>query len=514
MEQRVLWKDQLENANRSLDGQVGESREPRIKQINRDQLQLRIVDVERLVGQDHPVRAIWEFTLRLDLGKYYDSVQALEGLAGRPALDPRAMISVWIYAYSKGISSAREISRLCEYDPAYQWLVGLEQINYHSLSDFRVKNKESLDDLFAQILGLLSAEGLITLEQVMQDGTRIKASAGGNTFRREDKIRAHLEMARTQVRELGRQGEDEQATQRELKARERARGQMEARLELALQELEKMKGSEVRGQSIKEPRVSMTDPQARVMKQSDGGFAPSYNVQISTDAAGGIIVGAHVSNSGNDSGELTSGVAQVQKNLGRVPSCVVADGIYSTMDNIISMGKMGVDFIAPLTDKTNQRSAHMKRWGIDPAFWPDRFSYMQQDNSYRCPAGKILKYKEKVIGKGKIVYNYIGSSTDCGVCIHKKQCCPKASLGRVIRRTEYTGYVASFIAKMQSEQAKELYKKRSEVAEFTNCWIKDKIGLRQFSLRGLIKVGIETLWAAITYNIQQWIRLIWRPQFA
>ena len=74
--------------------------------------------------------------------------------------------------------------------------------------------------------------------------------------------------------------------------------------------------------------------------------------------------------------------------------------------------------------------------------------------------------------------------------------------------------VVAHAEKMQTEEAKQIYRHRGEVAEFPNAWIKDKIGLRQFRLRGLVKVGMEVLWACLTYNIKQWIRLCWRPQWA
>ncbi|MCK6557041.1 IS5/IS1182 family transposase, partial [Candidatus Binatia bacterium] len=90
---------------------------PRLKPINRRQLLLRPVDVERLIEEDHPARAIWELVGRLDLRRYYEGIKVMEGEAGRSATDPRLLISVWVYAYSCGVSSAREISRLCEYEP-------------------------------------------------------------------------------------------------------------------------------------------------------------------------------------------------------------------------------------------------------------------------------------------------------------------------------------------------------------------------------------------------------------
>ena len=72
--------------------------------------------------------------------------------------------------------------------------------------------------------------------------------------------------------------------------------------------------------------------------------------------------------------------------------------------------------------------------------------------------------------------------------------------------------MAEFKRKMETEEAKTIYRQRAQVAEFPNAWLKSKIGLRQFRLRGLIKVTIEGMWACLTYNIQQWIRLRWRVQ--
>jgi len=83
----------------------------------------------------------------------------------------------------------------------------------------------------------------------------------------------------------------------------------------------------------------------------------------------------------------------------------------------------------------------------------------------------------------------------------------------VVRRVD-DPVLASFLTKMKTEEAKNIYKQRGAIAEFPHAWIKEKIGLRQFHLRGLLKVGIEALWACLTYNIQQWVRLCWRPSVA
>src|SRR5437867_4760007 len=105
-----------------------EGKKPRLKAINRKQRILRPMDIEELVAEDHPVRAIWELVGRLNLGEFYKEIGAVEGVAGCPSFDPQLMISLWIYAYSDGVSSAREVSRLCEYHPAYQWLTAMQGI--------------------------------------------------------------------------------------------------------------------------------------------------------------------------------------------------------------------------------------------------------------------------------------------------------------------------------------------------------------------------------------------------
>jgi len=145
----------------------------------------------------------------LDLSGYYDHVDAREGHAGAPASDPRLLVSLWVYSYSRGISSSREIARLSEYDPAYQWLTGMRPVNYHTLADFRSTHRESLHELFVRVLAVLDSEGLITMERVMHDGTRIKASAGRDTFRGKESLHAHLAKAEDQVKAMEDASEEE-----------------------------------------------------------------------------------------------------------------------------------------------------------------------------------------------------------------------------------------------------------------------------------------------------------------
>ena len=506
-----------EKASEFNAGEVEEekARRVRLKLVNREQMVLRPMDVERLVSEDHEVRAIWEFVGCLDLSRYYEDIEVVEGEAGRSASDPRLLISLWIYAYSKGVSAAREISRLSEYDPAYQWLTGMEPINYHTLSDFRIKHKEALDELFTQVLGLLSAEGLISLERVMHDGTKVKACASADTFRREERIRAHLEVARQQVEQMGDPRLAEEVGPRVAKARQRAAREKQERLESALREMEKIRSTKSSKAAKGEVRVSMTDPEARVMKQSDGGYAPSYNAQITTDAREKVIVGVGVSQCGSDYEELVPAEEKVEETMGSAPEQMVTDGGFVSRENILAMKGRGIDFIGPMGVGVAQSAGQMKRRGVDLSFYPEAFHYDAVSDTYRCPAGKILRPDGEEKRPGRTNYKYRAPAADCQKCIFKEKCCPQnETMGRAIVRGVDDPVVVAHKEKMETEEAKQIYRQRGAVAEFPNAWIKDKIGLRQFRLRGLIKVGMEVLWACLTYNIKQWIRLCWRPQWA
>ncbi len=185
--------------------------EPRFEYINRQQLVFRTIDVEQLIAPEHPARAIWEFLGRVELSRFSEGIQAYEGERGRAAYEPRLLISLWVYSYSRGITAGREIARLCESDPAYQWLTGMKVVNYHSLTDFRVRHEAALRELFIQILAVLSSEGLVTLERVMNDGTKIKAQASRQSFKGAKRIKEHLAAARRHVKVLEKQAEEEVA---------------------------------------------------------------------------------------------------------------------------------------------------------------------------------------------------------------------------------------------------------------------------------------------------------------
>lgn len=469
---------------------------PRFQVIDRRQAFFRTVDVETLIDEDHAARAIWGVVEKLDLSAFSEDARALEGGAGRSAMHPCLMASLWIYAYSQGVGSAREISRLCGYHPAYQWLTGAESISGHTLSDFRVKHQSALEKLFVEVVGVLSAEGFVKLNRVMQDGTKVRACAAADSFRRRQTLEEHLARARVQCAELAQASENEDRLV-QMQARKRAAKERAERLEEAIQQIQQLEAESGPGK-----RVSSSDPEARNMKQPDGGFAPSYNVQTTTAAVGKAIVSLEVTQAGNDFEQLTPAIDRLERTLERKPEQVVADGGYVSQGNIVDAATGGVEFIGPAMQSEARAAQCYGRTGVQPEFYADRFRFDPDKNCFYCPEGVRLGYQGKNPSELVVHYKYQARPQDCAACARKADCCPKnEKTGRSVQRSEYHQEIQDFQKRMAEPERQQIYRQRSEVAETPHLWMKAKFGLWQFHVRGLVKVGMEALWAALTYNI-------------
>lgn len=486
--------------------------EVKLRVVDRAQTTMATIYVEELIPADHKARAIWDLVGRMDLDRFLEPLRTARGCPGRPAWDPHLLVSVWVYAYSEGISSAREIERVMQWEPGMQWLSGLEAINHHTLSDFRVEHKAALDELFAQLLALLETEGLVSLEQVMHDGTKIRTQAGGDSFRREKTLRQRLEEARQVVAQMGEPEAEAPAKDRQQAARGRAARERAQRLEAALKELTALQADQSTDDEKAAVRVSLTEPEARIMKHGDNAMAPSYNGQITTEAENKIIVGAHLSQCSSDAQSLMPALEEVVKNLEKKPGQVVVDGGFTNRDNIIQCAAQQIDLVGSLPNPEERSAAAMKAQGIDPAFAPFRFKILEDGQRLECPAGCSLEHVRQSQKRGDTYQQYQARGEDCLACRYQPQCCPRRpERGRTVSiRVAEQPEVAAFRKKMETPESRAIYRRRGEVAEFPNAWIKDKLGLRKFRVRGLVKAGSELLWACLTYNIMQWVRLSWR----
>jgi len=347
------------------EGEAGEAKAAvRLRVPERRQIAMVVQCADDLVAAQHPVRMVMAVVETLDVSRFCESIKAREGVAGRDATDPRLLVGLWVYACIRGIGSARELARRCEESAAFRWLCGGVGVNHRLLSDFRGDHGAALDELFTQVIASLVDKELVRVSRVSQDGVRVRVSAGAGSFRREKRLRKLLQATRRHVEELRRQLEDAEysagLSAKQAAARRRAAEEKQQRLEQAIAQLPELKrkqaetarqaGAGKSGQKIrdKEPRVSTSDAEARVMKMPNGGFNPACNVQLATDTESRAIVGVEVSYEGSDSVGLSEPMrAQVEQRSGSKVEQHLLDGGYLRMADLEQAQQQGVELFVP-----------------------------------------------------------------------------------------------------------------------------------------------------------------------
>jgi transposase len=363
---------------------------PRLLHPDRYQMRLLPTNLDSLLDEDHVARYVWDYVEHLDLSALEQEIKARGETPGRPAIDPRILITLWLYATEDGVGSARELQRLCEAHAAYQWICGGVWVNYHTLSDFRVGHEKFLDELMAEGLAVLSYHGLVELHRTSQDGMKVRASAGAASFRREKTLQGCLEEARQQVEELKQElHQGEKVTAREFSARKRAARERQERVQKALDELPKIREAKTTQEEKDEARASTTDPEARVMKMGDGGFRPAYNIQLSTDTESRVIVAAQVSTSGGDMGQMAPMLEEIQKSHGRLPQDHLVDGGFPKKEAIVQAAAMNVTVYAPVQkSKKPGQDPYQPRPSDPPAVaqWRQRMATPEAHEIYKLRA--------------------------------------------------------------------------------------------------------------------------------
>jgi len=403
--------------------------------------------IDELLEPNHPARAVWAYVERLDLAPLYDCIRARGRVAGRPAIDPRLLVALWLYATLSGFTSARELADLCIRHDAFRWLAGGVSVNYHTLADCRTDNLAFTEKLLTPSVEVLRQQGLIDLARIAQDGLRVRASAGAASFHRRETLERHLQEAQAEVQRLQRKlaataadsptpqdvateqasASEPPSPQQEAAAMRHAEDRLE-RIEQALERLPEME-AKIKPDEDKEARVSTTDPQATVRKMADGGYRPAYNIEYGTACRGQVIVGVDVVTQGSDQGQLPPMLGQIENRFGESPKEALVDGGFANRKDIATVqGEKECKVYAPVP--------RPKKEGVNP---------------------------------------------------HE----PKATDSEE---------VAEWRKRMGTPEAKETYKDRAATAECVNAQARNR-GLQQLTVRGIEKVKAIATWFAIAHNM-------------
>ena len=367
----------------------------RLREPVRDEVTLQVCDLDALIGDDHPARIIWAYAEKVDLSALETQVKSREGTAGMPQTSLHLLLALWLYATTRRVGSARALAQMCESDAAFRWLCGGVSVNHRLLSEFRSQRGDLIGRLLAEHVASLSVAGVISLDEIAQDGVRLRANAGAASFRRRKTLEIELAKAKTLVERLSRDEDDDPGAsgKRAKAARERAARERQAKVEAALAALgeaeklreKRQKTNKKETQRQKEPRASTTDPQARVMKMADGGFRPAYNVQFASLPGNGVIVSVSCETIGSDRGLAEPMARRIETAYGRRAKVYLVDGGYLAAEDVDAAAQAGTDFYCPPLKSKSGRDPHLVRSGDTPAVaaWRGRMASEAGQQVYR-----------------------------------------------------------------------------------------------------------------------------------
>src|SRR5664280_3295399 len=435
------------------------------------------------------------------------AIEKLYSDEGQHAYHPRLIVSILIYAYSRGTFSSREIERRCKEDLSFMYIAQMGCPNFRVLSDFRKDHTEFFHDCFKQTVKLAIELKLASLGNNSLDGSKFKANSSKHKAmsykhlkQKEQQLANEIEALVAQAKRCDQ--EEDQAYQEktgyelpeDLKYKQERLNKIKAAKE-ALEQREELLNPRKAIEDKKQ--ISFADTDARIMGKK-GDFDYRYNAQISVDADLQIIVGQHISFNANDKQEILPALKALQETTGRLPDKMTADNGYMSGANLEALEKSTVDaYIA--TDKGEKQNpipldeSERKLTKAD-------FTYHEVHNTFTCPGGQTLNLVRKS-KEGEQVYQ--GSAEVCAKCPYQARCCQsKKGEARTINTDDKEPLRQQMNVKMEQQASKAIYSKRKVIVEPVFGQIKNS-GFRGFSVRGKEKVAGEFSMVCAAHNFKK-----------
>ena len=470
-----------------------------------------------LLPEDHECHLYKDLFEQLDTS----AVESQYSHKGQHAYHPKLLVSILIYAYSRGVFSSRQIERRCNEDLSFMFIAQMNCPNFRVLSDFRKDHPDFFHDCFKQTVKLAMELKLASLGHISLDGSKFKANSSKHKAMSYKRLKEKEQELTMEIDDLIKKAsrcdaEEDQAYKdqtgyeipEDLKHKKARLAQIKAAKE-ALEAREQTLHPDKKIEDKKQ--ISFADKDARIMGKK-GSFDYQYNGQISVDEEHQIIVGQHLSQNANDKQEIDPALKSIQETTGRLPDVMSADNGYMSGDNLETLEECPIDvYIA--TDK-GEKTNKIPLDESDRKLVKADFEYNETKDIFTCPGGQPLEMKRQVKDGTKF---YQGDSEVCADCPYKSRCC-QSSKGeaRTIRTDDKEPLRQQMNVKMEEEKSKALYKKRKVIVEPVFGHIKNS-GFRQFSVRGKEKVAGEFSLICATHNLKKIARSIFggsiRPEF-
>ncbi len=472
--------------------------------VDYSQFGLFPANVFELLPNDHECFCFADLLGQIDTTEIEKNYQSI----GQRAYHPKLITSILIYAYSRGVYSSREIQRRCNEDLSFMFIAQQNCPNFRVLSDFRKAHSAFFHDCFVQTVKLAMALKMASLGHISLDGSKFKANTSKHKAMSYQHLEAQEQALSEQIQKLTTKaahcdqeeaGIDQDDTgfniPEELKFKEerlkkitQAKEALEAR-EQALNPDQAIEGKK---------QISFADTDATIMGKKGSGFGYQYNAQISVDSDEQIIVANHISTQANDTQEVKEGLKQVKESTGKNAEKMSMDNGYYSGDNLQALEDEEVEAYVAINKAEQLSSTELEQ--SDRRVDKSDFLYNEQDDSFTCPQGRVLVLI-RTRKDGRTFYQPEKGS--CSNCPLRSRCC-NSSKGE---DRSISGDVNEVIRqrmkqKMQSRQAKEIYKERKVIVEPVFGQIKNR-GFRGFSLRGVKKVAGEFSLVCAVHNLKK-----------
>lgn len=493
--------------------------------------------LDEALPPDHVVRLLDEILGRVDWSGWE---AGYNGRIGQPPIHPRVLAGVLFYGMWARLRSSRSLEEALRVRLDFRWLAEGRTIDHTTLSEFRRSHSAQLKGLFVQICQLARELGLLKLEELGFDGTRVRACNRRSGTRTPDELRQERAELQKLFDESQKQAEAEDARDeerfglrnpQELPAELRDAQRRREKLDAVLNDLAETAAA---GGTVPN-RVPVTDLDSRVMPNKDGGHAPNYTPTATVDLDSGLIVAADVLNAINEDAEMIAACEEVQEQFALPsPPAMAADGLMATGANIAACEERGITFYSPvplpdpaanpaLRDDPTQPVAQAD-WDRLPTHplklrgqvWRQldktAFIYDEARDCYWCPLGQPLHYASttsEARGRGRRVRRrYRAAAKSCSGCPLCNRCVMGKSKSREINREQYDAHRERHARHMAQPESQAKYARRRHAGERPFATIKHQFGLRRFLLRGLKAVADEWRWAVAAFNLHRMIGLL------
>lgn len=486
--------------------------------------------LEELVNKSHPVRIVSDMIDKINIQPLLASYH----LRGTSSYHPAMLLKVLVFGYVSNIYSSRKLETACKENVNFMWLSGMSYPDHNTINRFRSERlKKTLRQVFEQIVLLLADEGLLSIEDVFTDGTKIEANANKYTFVWKRAIHSNKEKMKKSLTEIWRYAQkvakseddlpeppdfttiDSQKVQQAvdtLNASLAKRPDIDKKVKAKLHYVTKHYPKKIKEYEQKEAILgnrnsySKTDPDATFMRMKDdhmrnGQLKAGYNIQISTSNQ--YVVNYSIHPNPTDTTTLASHIQAHEDGFGKTLKTLTADAGYGSEQNYDILEQKSIEAYVKfgLFDKQQNKNHNLKH-----PFSVDKLHYNQAQDCYICPMGQPMNYIGTVIKKTatgyiqKIKKYQAQQCTNCPM----RGLCHQSKTNRIIQVNEdLNRYKEQAHALLNSEKGIAKRRQRCHDVETVFGNIKHNYGFRRFMLRGKEKVAIEWGLLAIAQNLRK-----------